>query len=367
MAPRSKDIYRGKHRWRFPVTLVVSILLVLIVLAVVLFYSLQKYAVYGKDGVTLEIPGLTVPASQTARPDSPGNSPVPSTIVNAELVVVEPDYSGIDLQPGDDLDALHAAYLTAADITAGLDAALLRAEELETDALVLEMKAVDGTLTWTSDSEMANAYGVNGQTNLAALVNQLKEAGYYTVAELRCCVDTLMATRNPPVALKNAGGGPYEDASGGWLDPYSLSVRQYLLSLMEELAEAGFDEILLSELSFPSNQAVVSYSQELVGASTPRAAVSGLAVYLAQNAPEDVRVSALLQTDALRGTGSEETESVQDAALFTRLFDRLYLRTDAANLAADANALYAAAGTDMDNRFVPILPTAPDTASWTVG
>ena len=50
---RRKDIYRGKRRHRFPVVPVVTVLIVLLAIAVILFYGLQKYAVYSKDGVKL--------------------------------------------------------------------------------------------------------------------------------------------------------------------------------------------------------------------------------------------------------------------------------------------------------------------------
>lgn len=353
MSPRRRDVYRGKHRWRFPVTLVVTVVLLLVVAAVSLFYSLQKYAVYSQDGVTLAIPGLTeAPPEQSEAPRDP-TSPTPVNEVTAELVVKEADYSGVDLQPGLELSALQGQYFSAVQLLAGVTETLTAARA-EGAALVLEMKTPEGGLFWASGSEVAQAFGVNGQAELSELTKALKDKGYYLVAELSCCRDTLLSKRSPSLALKNTAGEPYKDELGGWLDPYGMEMRQYLLFLMEELAAAGFDEVLLSGLSFPANDGVVSYAEERIGASTPRAAVSGLAVWLARNAPEELRLSVLLEKSALYGTGNPEKESPQDAELFCRLFDRLYLRTDALSLASDTSALTALTTSDLTLRFVPI-------------
>ena len=368
MSPRRKDVYRGRRRWRLPVTLLISIPLALIVLAVVLFYGLQKYVVYDQDGVTLAIPGLTVPAEQPGQdPAGETDAPAYSPQVDAEIVVVEPDYSDVDLHPGEDLTALRGIRLTAAEAAAGgLDTALQQAAALEADSLVLQLQTAEGYLVWDAEAEMASAYGLSGQGDLAAMVQAIREAGLRPVAELGTCVNTTLATRSPSIALKDAAGKPYQDEQGGWLDPYNQTVREYLCSLTEELAAAGFEEIVYAGLSFPENGEAVSYSQDLLGASTPRAAVSGLAVYLARNAPEGVAVSVYLDTAAVRGTGEEGAESTQDAALMTRLFDRLYLATDAASLSSDAAALEAAAGTALTVRFVPVISAVPETDSWAV-
>ena len=358
---RRRDIYRGKHRFRIPVALILSILAILIVAAILLFNSLQKYAVYDKDGVTLAIPGLTT-EKDSPQPEnaSAPKTPAPVNDVDAELVVVEADYSGVDLQPGAELTAIRGKYITNAQLLAGAAGGLGATTE-EGAALVLEMVTPEGVLSWASENETARGFGVNGQADLAELVAALKDKGYYLVAEVNCCRSTLLAKRSPSLSLKNAIGEPYTDEEGGWLDPYDLGVRAYLLSLTEELAEAGFDEILFSGLSFPANDAVVSYSEAHTGATTPRAAVSGLAVYLARSAPEGVRTGVKLIRSAIDGTGDPEKQSPQDLALMSRLFDRLYLATDPGYFQSDAKALSDVLGDNAALRFVPIMGSAPGT------
>ena len=359
MAPKRRDIYRGRHRLRIPVTLIVTVLVILIVAAILLFNSLRKYAVYGKDGVTLASPGLTA-EEETSSPEasSAPRTPAPVNKVEAELVIEEADYSAVDLHPGAELTAIKGKYISNAQLMAGAVGGLGTASEA-CSALVLEMVTPQGTLSWASSSTIAQSYGVNGQADLGELVAALKDKGYSLIAEINCCRSTLLAKRSPSLALKNAIGEPYTDEEGGWLDPYDLTVRGYLLSLAEELAEAGFDEILFSGLSFPANDAVVSYSEPHIGATTPRAAVSGLAVYLARNAPEGVRTGVMLIRSAVDGTGDPEKESPQDAELMSRIFDRLYLATDPGYFQSDAAAVSALLGEDGALRFVPVMGSAP--------
>lgn len=254
MSPRRRDIYRRRKRWYFPVALAVGIPLVLIAIALILFFSLQKYAVYTRDGVTLAIPGLTMESPDvTDESDSPNapDAPTPINPVDVEIVVKEADYSEVDLQPGQDLGAVRGRYIRASQFSA---LATVTAATEEAAALVLEMKTPEGVLSWASASEIAQGYGVNGQADLQEMASALKDKGYYLVAELNCCRDTLLAKRSPSLSLKNAADEPYTDERGGWLDPYGMDMRNYLLSLMEELADAGFDEILLLRPEFPAQR-----------------------------------------------------------------------------------------------------------------
>ncbi len=361
---RRKDIYRGRRRHRFPVVPIVTALLILVVIAVILFYGLQKYAVYSKDGVKLAIPGLTqLPAAETDEDEPTPSGPRPLSNVPADIVVDPADYSAVHLRDGADLPPLRGRWYSQKQMRGGALASLGVATGAQ-DTLVLEMVNFDGALFWASGSETAQAYAVNGQAGLAEMLAPLKEKGYRLAAAVSCTRQTLLAKRCPAMALRNASGDPYADERGAWLDPYSLQVREYLLSLIEELRGAGFDEIVLTSLSFPSNDKAVYYAQQRLGASTPRAAVSALAVWLGRNVPTDGILSVWLETDAVYGTGDEEKESVQDAGLYCRVFDRLYLNTGEYDLPFVTETLSSLAGVELGDRFVPVLFTAPEEGSY---
>ena len=53
--------------------------------------------------------------------------------------------------------------------------------------------------------------------------------------------------------LKNTGGYIFYDGNNGnWLDPSKPAARQYLCTLAAELAQQGFDEILLTDVGYPT-------------------------------------------------------------------------------------------------------------------
>ena len=53
--PRPRTVYRGKRKYSWIITLAVTLLVVVILLAVWLFYHLQRYIVYDKDGLRLDL------------------------------------------------------------------------------------------------------------------------------------------------------------------------------------------------------------------------------------------------------------------------------------------------------------------------
>ena len=104
------------------------------------------------------------------------------------------DSSGILSKEGKDLQTLQAQYITADRITPdGLTAAATQVKSAGGNALVLQMKAPGGTLSWKSAVNEAAAYGVNGTNDLAETIQSLKSQDLYLVAVVSCCVDTLMA------------------------------------------------------------------------------------------------------------------------------------------------------------------------------
>jgi hypothetical protein len=361
----NKDVYRGRRKHRTLVTVIVSIVALLIIAAVTLFYSLQKYIVYDKDGLSLELPFLA-----TQSPDSPDDTADPdvrpTSNVVAEIVVESPDFSDIVADAGENLGPLRALYVSQEEIGAGdLPAYAASLESRNAGALVLEMKPASGQLTWASAVDITVSYGTNGVNDLTESIASLKEQGVYLVAQLSCFADELMATRNTPVSLKNPDGTVYMDSDGiCWLDPYNREVRQYVIDLAAELAAMGFDEILLTGLRHPAQTEGLVYSQEMTVAVDPRSCISNNAVGITEAlAGTDVHVSALYDmNDARNGTSDSAT---QDATLFFKVFDRLYFYSVSEYYAFDCAFLEERLENgDASLRLVPIMPSSPDRTSW---
>lgn len=359
---RPKTVYRGKRKYRWIITCIVLILLLLAAGAVWLFAYMQKFIVYDKDGLRLIPPFMAGEGDLQSAEGPETTSFVP--LEGIEIVVDEPDYSDLDLVGDTQTQSIHARYISAEGMSA--DNIAYCGSQLPAngqDALVLQLKTSGGYLSYLSSVELTDAYGVNGTADIRGTVAALKEQDVYMVAEISCLLDDAMAVRNAPLALKNSAGGVLTDASGSWLDPYNESVRAYLKAIMEELADMGFDEILLSGVAHPVAKDIV-FSQNMSITPSVEGSVSSFAVYMAKAARElNIKCSVMCTNTALRSGSSLEIG--QDLELFFRIFDRVYVRTDMDHSTADISALKGASGTRGAECIVPVVSGyTPDTASW---
>ena len=355
------EVYRGRRKRLNVLGVVFGALAALILLTVVLFFGLQKYIVFEHDGVRVALPGAAAGEDGAL----PNDETAPEQ-VNAVLEITDPDYSAVPAAAGEGLADMAAVFVPAQDVSmSGVGRYMSVMSSYGANALVLEVKPVSGQLVWASSSPTAAAYSLNGSLDLEAMVAALRQQDeddeLYLVAQLSCCIDGLLAERCPSAALRFATGAAYADSEGAWLDPYSATVSAYLTELCSELAEMGFDELLLKSLSLPITEEAIGFSVELSSTPTPEAAVCGLAVELT-NALEgyDIPVSAILDTTSLRSGLADK--SGQNLELFGKVFDRLCSATDSAWLSGvdrDSIDQYLTLGS-LETRYVPIMNYVPE-------
>lgn len=356
MRAHRNDVYRARRSRGKVWPVILWILAGLIVLAVILFYAGQKYIVYDSDGslhVVFPIMETPAPVTEDGQPET----------VDTEVVLEDPDYSGIVSDAGKGLIELHGQYLTADKITPdGLKRAASAVKAAGGNALVLQMKAPGGTLSWKSGVSDAAAYGVNGTAELADAIQTVKGQNIYLVAVVSTCVDTLMAERYAATALQTASGSAYTDGSGGWVDPYNTFIRTYLVSLCKELRELGFDEVAFSYLQQPLAATELKYASQS-GTPSRTDAVVALAKYLRANlTATGLRVSAIVSADSI--LQDKAAQSGQDMAVFPKLFDRVCVFATADNVSTLQSAIAADSSFDAATRFVPFLTQAPESGSY---
>lgn len=323
----------------------------LIILAVVLFYSLQKYVVTTADGVALELPFLT----DAGGAESPDNAAHETP--NAELVIEEPDYENIETDAGAGVEQLRALFVGQDDISAdGLAAAAETARSMGASALVLDMKPAGGLLSWDSYSATAASYGTTGSASLGETIAALKEQGLYLAAQISVCADDLIASRNPNAVLTTADGATFFDNAGGRLDPYNSFVRTYILELLTELDAMGFDEVILANLSMPAGE--YNYSQEMAYDADAETALLSFSNWLIKNTGGlELALSAVLD-----GSGAGQSEKN-----FFMMFDRVCYPCASDEIEAKRTSAQAAMTSgDAGARFVPISASAPESGSWIV-
>jgi hypothetical protein len=153
-----------------------------------------------------------------------------------------------------------AIYLSADTIASPtkLNALLDLLERTELNAVVVDVKADNsGTVLYNSNLAEVKEMGTSESiiADLDGLVAQLKRRNIYTIARLSVFWDQALTAAKPELALKSkTSGQPWLDAYGKrWANPHDTRVWDYNISIAEEVASRGFNEVQFDIAYFPSN------------------------------------------------------------------------------------------------------------------
>lgn len=327
---RVQVFYKGRRKRRNYLFIPFVILLAIISLGMVTFYGLQKYAVINKDSVSIELPIL---ADKNAVFDSQGHEIKSFDPVNVSVVLEEPDYSGIEAVAGEKVKPMRAIFVPYTDLNHDkLQEYVGRLNQ--GNALLLEMKPRSGQLMWESQAEMAVNYGISVPSETTAAVRdflaEMEEKDIYLAAQISCCIDNLLPTRTSAYTIKNEVGMNYQDEKGLWLDAYNEAVRKYAAQMAQELFDMGFDEVVLADVAHPTLTEPVTllYTNEISSQRDTLLAVCGFAVSVARQLQDRESGALSIYCDTRPGLVKPDLTTGQDARLFMKLYDRVYLKTD---------------------------------------
>ena len=327
---RVQVFYKGRRKRRNYLFIPFVILLAIISLGMVTFYGLQKYAVINKDSVSIELPIL---ADKNAVFDSQGHEIKSFDPVNVSVVLEEPDYSGIEAVAGEKVKPMRAIFVPYTDLNHDkLQEYVGRLNQ--GNALLLEMKPRSGQLMWESQAEMAVNYGISVPSETTAAVRdflaEMEEKDIYLAAQISCCIDNLLPTRTSAYTIKNEVGMNYQDEKGLWLDAYNEAVRKYAAQMAQELFDMGFDEVVLADVAHPTLTEPVTllYTNEISTQRDTSLAVCGFAVSVARQLQDRESGALSIYCDTRPALVKSDLTTGQDARLFMKLYDRVYLRTD---------------------------------------
>jgi hypothetical protein len=149
-----------------------------------------------------------------------------------------------------------ALYLTVYGIGAPFlrDPALEVIEKSGLNALVIDLKGDRGLIPYPSKVPLAAKIGAQKLRtipDLKQLATELKGKGIYLIGRIVVFKDDLLAAAHPEWAVRTAAG-LWKDREGlAWIDPSRREAWDYVMSVAEEAAAAGFDEIQFDYVRFP--------------------------------------------------------------------------------------------------------------------
>ena len=240
--------YRGRGGGRGRMVLLFIIALLAVLLAAGTAFYLLVDIEYTPNGMVIHWPW----AQESETPPPPTAPPPELPSVAVEVVEPSPTPEPTPTPtPEPTYNPIAAVTVTTAQLRDGSAAQAVAAAG--GNALVVEMKGIKGRLAWQSQAELAATLWANAADyRTAQAVRELAEnTELYLVARVQCFRDPLMAS-SWVGTLMTRGGNLWHDAQGVvWSSPASRDAVDYLSQLCLELAEMGFDEILLDSAGYP--------------------------------------------------------------------------------------------------------------------
>ncbi len=241
---------RGGGRARTVLLFIIALLAVLLAAGVGVMAFMSQYLEYTPNGVIVHWPW----AQAETPPPVIASDPL-EVVTDPVVITVEPTLE-VDPTPPPTPEppqytAIGAVTVTTAQLRSGT--AVQAVLNGGGGALVVEMKNMYGKLAWKSQVPLAATLGTNADDDLTAqAVRTLADTGQiYMVARIQCFRDPVLA-RNWVGSIMTRGGNVWYDKVGlGWTSPASQQAADYLSALCLELADMGFDEILLDSAGYP--------------------------------------------------------------------------------------------------------------------
>jgi hypothetical protein len=124
------------------------------------------------------------------------------------------------------------------------------------NTLELDVKDESGQVGFVRGAPaLARAIGAaRAYYDAAAVARLAHRHGVYLIGRVVSFEDPILSVARPDLAVRRPDGSVWKTRAGlGWLDPYDRRVWAYDLAVAEAAASAGFDEIQLDYLRFPSD------------------------------------------------------------------------------------------------------------------
>lgn len=227
------------------ISLVVLLVLILVWFCWVIW--LERYVVYSEDGATLNFQVSNRPGTgQIANPPS-AEETVPiyinegSNVIDQEkeLTQLSGYYVDTDMLQSD----LNSVRNTIATLPSGT-------------AVMLELKNIWGSFYYSTnvtDSTLSNKIDVNA---VDSLITDLNSRNLYTIARIPAFRERyyfLIDNGNTSCGFAQSGKGYLwaDEEKCYWMDPTDSDTISWITSIVQELKDLGFDEVVFSEFRIP--------------------------------------------------------------------------------------------------------------------
>lgn len=342
--------YRGRGpKWK----ILLAILLVLVIAVAASVIYLQQFLVYSSDGSRqIRLPWQT--EEKEPAPDGEGEDP--ENQPDVDVVVQEPEDQG----PKETVAFSIPAQPLRQSAWGEFNTLAFGDGSGTYNAVVIRLKTSNGTIYFDSANavsgavDIVNEQGEDPEETAIALGLFTSREGLHTIASMACLQDFKAANADVEGrGLKNTGGYIFYDGNNSlWLDPAKPGAREYVCALAKEIAELGFDELLLTDFSYPTVGKInkINYNTDEPLANHLDQLLSDLRTALE---PYDILLSVEIP-EAVITDGPDEVAGLDLNRLAGRV-DRIYASTTPEKVEILSDLVSQAAGTEGKTEFVPEL------------
>ena len=353
MSTKGYHSYRGRQTARQRILIV---LLVVILCLACSFLFLQSYISYDDDGSLR----FDTPFGQEEVPDQPDEPELP----DMNLIIDAPG----SMEPEEEEEPKETTCEAYRLVELGQiteDGTSLRSalEQAGANGFAYTVRDNTGRVFYPSVAALRSAVEAPaGSDRLAELCGQ---EDIRSVARFNCLHDSYYAWMNMTEAgiCQSNGHIWYDNISYHWLDAEKEKACQYVVGLAREMAEMGFDELLLEELSYPANGKLekIDYSGNT---REKTEALKNLLLEIRETVqPYGTGLTMVLDARLLDETTREDyiRSSGVDPSVLLPLVDAVYVETE--DLTGAESALAALVGEQMP-AVVPMTNQGVDGERW---
>lgn len=284
-----------------PVSAVILTVAVIISLAVLGIFAWRNRQTPPETGSNGELSptvaaGMVTPEVTYAPEQTPNENPAdePSVTPTAEPT---PDPAVTSVQKPE-FEPVKALYLNPKSFQ---DSSLLEhyidlANRTEINAYVIDIKSDWGVIQYKSEIEDVRAAGAcRDDIDISKIIQKFHDNNIRVIGRIVTFKDSVITKYRPELAIKH--NGKLFDQSGDgsgvyWLDATNNKSWDYILAIVQEALNYGFDEIQFDYVRFPETSL---YKYELSNLEEGRERheyIEGFLEYIRANIPEDTILSA---------------------------------------------------------------------------
>lgn len=241
--------YRTRRILKRIAVILLAVVLTAILAGALWFLWLQRFVVYTRDGALLDMNlPAEVPAGQTvSKPKKP------------EKVTIYYNEGDNAINTSKELTQITGYYADTAALSKGPEIVLAQAQALPTGTpVMIDVKSPKGSFYYSSLVGTGRYFKEDKTAAMDELIAYLGSSDLYAIARLPALRDYAYGLNHVPDGLPTAGGYLWaDDDYCYWLNPGSQGTITYLMEIVTELKNLGFDEVVLDEFYFPDTKEIV--------------------------------------------------------------------------------------------------------------